>query len=338
MDKRSLQGPTTSVMTKVYRVSDFYPGSTRVPAARGRLIDPSADPRATTFLRNRGEYTGRRGRSPRLAQAYATAKTAKTEERDVQRVGYEVTSDFEATHWWFLSRRDLFLGQVQIAAEQIRKTRPESSVGLSLLDYGCGTGFNLRFLSQFGDVTGADVAPESLVEFQKARGYPLFDLRGDTSALEGAFDIITALDVLEHLDDDVGGLKMLATFLKPRGQIVLTVPAYDWLWGGEDEISLHKRRYTKRTLTRTCRAAGFDVLFSSYFNLSILPLAAVSIWSKRALSGRRALQESNLRPTPAWMNRLLYEVTAFENRRVGRGTMSLPAGASLVCRLEPIRP
>jgi SAM-dependent methyltransferase len=255
----------------------------------------------------------------------------------VQRVGYEVTSNFEATHWWFLSRRDLFLGQVQIAAEQIRSARPESSAGLSILDYGCGTGFNLSFLSRFGDVTGADVASESLVEFQKARGYPLYDLRGDTSPLRRAFDIITALDVLEHLDDDVGGLKLLATFLKSRGQIVLTVPAYDWLWGGEDEISLHKRRYTKRSLTRTCRAAGFEILFASYFNLSILPLAALSIWLKRGLSGRRALQESNLKPTPAWLNRLLYQVTAFENSRVGRGAMSMPAGASLVCRLEAVR-
>lgn len=253
----------------------------------------------------------------------------------MERVAYEVTSDFEATHWWFLSRRDLFLGQVEIAARQIRSARPASSAALVLLDYGCGTGFNLSWLSKFGQVTGADIASESLVEFQKAQGFRLVDLRADSSHLRGSFDIITALDVLEHLDDDVAGLQALATFLKPHGQVVLTVPAYRWLWGGEDVISLHKRRYTKQTLTRACRAAGFQIRFMSYFNLSILPLAAMSIWSKRVFSPRRALQESNIGPTPPWLNRLLYRVTAFENRRVGEGRLVLPAGASLVCRLEP---
>jgi SAM-dependent methyltransferase len=255
----------------------------------------------------------------------------------VQRAAYEATSNFESTHWWFLSRRDLFLEQVEIAAREIQAVRPPGSGRLDLLDYGCGTGFNLTFLSRFGEVTGADIAPESLVDFQKTQGFRLFDLRADTSSLRGSFDIITALDVLEHLDDDVGGLQMLSGFLKPGGQVVLTVPAYQWLWGGEDELSLHKRRYTKRTLARACTSSGLRIRFLSYFNLSILPLAAMTIWLKRLWSPRRALQESNLKPTPEWLNRMLYTVTAFENRRVGQGRLALPAGASLVCRLESAR-
>jgi hypothetical protein len=115
------------------------------------------------------------------------------------------------------------------------------------------------------------------------------------------------------------------------------VPAYQWLWGGEDELSLHKRRYTKRTLARACGSSGLTIRFLSYFNLSILPLAAMTIWLKRLWSPRRALQESNLKPTPGWLNRVLYTVTAFENRRVGEGRLVLPAGASLVCRLEAAR-
>lgn len=251
----------------------------------------------------------------------------------MQRAAYEATSSFEATHWWFLSRRDLFLEQVRTAAREIQASKSDASAPLALLDYGCGTGFNLSFLSQFGEVTGADIASESLIDFQKAHGFRLVDLRGDTSSLQAAFDIITALDVLEHLDDDVGGLRMLAGFLKPGGQVVLTVPAYQWLWGGEDELSLHKRRYTRHMLIRACQLAGLQIQFISYFNLSILPFAAMTIWFKRIWSPRRALQESNLTPTAPWLNRLLYSVSAFENRRIGRGRLVVPAGASLVCRL-----
>jgi 2-polyprenyl-3-methyl-5-hydroxy-6-metoxy-1,4-benzoquinol methylase len=252
----------------------------------------------------------------------------------VQREGYVVTAEFEAGHWWFLSRRDLFMRQVGLAANQIESTRLNRSDRLEILDYGCGTGFNLQFLAQFGRVTGADVAPESLDEFQKTVSETIVDLTKDTSGLRGSFDIVTALDVLEHFDDDVAGLRQIRDLLKPGGQLIVTVPAYEWLWGGEDEISLHRRRYTRSLLKDRCRAARFSVLFLSYFNLSILPLMTATIWTKRVVMGKRALQVSNLQPTQDWVNRLLYRVTAWENRRVGNEAMTLPAGASLVCRMQ----
>ena len=87
----------------------------------------------------------------------------------------------------------------------------------------------------------------------------------DLPALRGRFHIITCLDVLEHMDDDVEGLRAIAVLLAPGGQVVVTAPAYDWLWSGEDVISAHRRRYTRETLLRAARAAGFDVLFASYF-------------------------------------------------------------------------
>src|SRR5262245_31650520 len=247
----------------------------------------------------------------------------------MRREGYEVTADHEETHWWFLSRRELWLLQVaRAAAEVARRDRH-----IRLLDYGCGTGFNLPFLERFGEVCGADVANEALREFQKTTRFPLLDLKGDLRDHQAAFDVVISLDVLEHCDDEVEALREMRSFLVPRGQLVLTVPAYGWLWSGEDVISQHQRRYTKQALLRACSAAGLEALYVSYFNLTILPAMAGLILARRLLL-RGALPHSNVKPTPSWLNRLLRELTGREARWVGRERLVLPAGASLVCRLR----
>jgi len=244
------------------------------------------------------------------------------------REGYEVTATHEATHWWFRSRRDLFLRQVARAAAGLR--RPDRR--LRILDYGCGTGFNLEPLAAYGDVVGADVADLALGEFRKAAATPLLDLRQDLAAHHGRYDIVVALDVLEHCEDDVTGLGEMTRFLVPDGQLVLTVPAYDWLWSGEDVVSRHLRRYTRRRLVAACAAAELRVLYASYFNLSILPAMAATIWTRRLLDPATR-ERSNVKPTAPWLNEALYTITAAEARWVGDERLALPAGASLVCRL-----
>jgi SAM-dependent methyltransferase len=244
------------------------------------------------------------------------------------REGYEVTANYEATHWWFRSRRELFLSQVSRSARAfVPRGEP-----LRILDYGCGTGFNLPYLAEYGNVVGCDVADMALGEFGKADQYPRLDLRHDLSAHHGQFQIVVALDVLEHCDDDVDALRRMGRFLAAGGQLILTVPAYQWLWSGEDVVSQHRRRYTKTTLLEACTAAGFTPLYSSYFNLSILPAMASVIWSHRILNPD-ALQHSNLRPTAPWLNAGLELLTSAEARIVGGRQLPLPAGASLVARL-----
>jgi SAM-dependent methyltransferase len=243
------------------------------------------------------------------------------------REGYEVTATHEATHWWFRSRRDLFLRQVAHAATAL--ARPDRR--LRILDYGCGTGFNLGYLAAYGDVVGADVADMALGEFQKSDA-PLLDLRQDLRAHHGRYDILVALDVLEHCDDDVAGLVEMTRFLVSDGQLVLTVPAYRWLWSGEDVISRHRRRYTRRALVAACTAAELRVLYASYFNLAILPAVAATIWTRRLLDSQ-TLEQSNVHPTASWLNEALYQITSAEARWVGDERMALPAGASLICRL-----
>ena len=246
----------------------------------------------------------------------------------MQRAGFYVTATYEADHWWFRSRRDLVLLQLRQAAREL--DFPARS--LRLLDFGCGTGFNLSHLREFGEVYGADRLRPQDAEFRIQNGFPVLDVDSELSDYEGRFDLVTALDVLEHLDDDVEGLRMLCRLLGPGGQLLLTVPAYDWLWSGEDVISEHRRRYSRSGLLRSCRAAGLRVHYVSYFNLSILPAMTSVIWARR-LFARSSEPRSNLAMPPAWLNEALYALTAREAAWVGTERGSLPAGASLVCRV-----
>ena len=280
--------------------------------------------------------------------------------------GYRVTLLHQGSHWWYRARRDLFLRQVRRAARELGS--PERK--LSLLDYGCASGFDLPLLSEVGTAEGADIVDlahagdlaelanlDRLVEMTDAAdpapahatttagppprrrhlsgnaGEIIHIVPRDLPALRGRFHIVTCLDVLEHLDDDVDGLRTIASLLVPDGQLIVTVPAYPWLWSGEDVISQHRRRYTRATLFAACRAAGFDVLFASYFNTSVLPAMALVVWWRRLLH-RDWRSESNLTAGPGWLDGPVGAVTGIEARAIGDERLTLPAGTSLVCRLR----
>jgi SAM-dependent methyltransferase len=267
--------------------------------------------------------------------------------------GYRVTLEHQGSHWWYRARRELFLRQVRRAARALPLGRPPATTPrpLALLDYGCASGFDLECLAALGlgTVEGADIVhvhagqvlagpspPAGAKDGGSGAAAPIHIVPRDLPGLRGRFDIITCLDVLEHLDDDVAGLRTLGALLVPGGQIVATVPAYGWLWSGEDEISQHRRRYTRARLLRVCRAAGFEVLYASYFNLGLLPPMAAVIWWRR-LTHPRWRAESNLTAggDRAGLARAVARfLTALEARAVGGQWVRLPAGASLVCRLR----
>ncbi len=265
--------------------------------------------------------------------------------------GYKVTLLHQGSHWWYRARRDLFLRQVRRAARELGS--PERK--LSLLDYGCASGFDLPLLSEVGTAEGADIvdvadmgdivnaantvniaegaAPLPQSDHSTAPREVIHIVPRDLPALRGRFHIVTCLDVLEHLDDDVDGLRTIASLLVPDGQLIVTVPAYPWLWSGEDVISQHRRRYTRDTLLTACRTAGFDVLFASYFNISVLPAMALIVWWRRLLH-KSWRSQSNLTAGPGWLDGPVGAVTGIEARAIGDGRFTLPAGTSLVCRMR----
>ena len=115
----------------------------------------------------------------------------------------------------------------------------------AILDMGCGTGTMLGHLRRFGDAQGVD-ADEQAVGFCRSRGEERVQLlESETLPFsDDSFDLVTALDVLEHIEDDRAALREIARVLRPGGTFLATVPAYGWMWGAQDEISHHFRRYT----------------------------------------------------------------------------------------------
>ena len=144
---------------------------------------------------------------------------------------------------------------------------------IKVLDIGCGSGLMLTSLDEIGETYGMDMSDEAL-SFSKE----IFTGRVEKGALpdqlpyqENFFDLITALDVIEHIDNDVDSISAIRSLLAPGGKVVFTVPAYMFLWSPHDEMNEHKRRYTLPELKKKLVEAGFTVEKISYYNTFLFP-------------------------------------------------------------------
>jgi len=191
---------------------------------------------------------------------------------------YDLMYRIEQTYWWFVSRRTLV---VRLLRRWLRPAAP-----LSILDMGCGTGANIMALGEFGTAAGSDIAAAA-VEYCRGRGLAGVVQQTDLTRLPfdgDRFDLVTGLDVIEHIEDDLGMMREIRRVLKPGGAVFLTVPAYPALWSVHDESMHHKRRYTTRGMTDTLTAAGFRVERVTHFNLLLLPAILPVRWLRDKLT------------------------------------------------------
>jgi SAM-dependent methyltransferase len=181
----------------------------------------------------------------------------------------------EAWHFWFRARRTLVLWA-------LRKYFPACR---SVIDVGCGTGFVVQELQRTSPtlrVVGCDILHQA-VSTARRRQPDLHLFQGDVLRLsvQRQFDVIAALDVIEHLDDDEGALSEIFRTLQDGGGLIVTVPQHQWLWSQIDDFSHHRRRYDRAGLLGKLRAAGFEVLHCTSFFLSTLPLMVLGRFSRR---------------------------------------------------------
>ncbi|MFN0198945.1 MAG: class I SAM-dependent methyltransferase [Planctomycetaceae bacterium] len=186
---------------------------------------------------------------------------------------YEVENKIEATHWWFVGRRVLLRKILD------RIDRPKTS---AVLDVGTGTGSNLRLLQElkYERVSGVDFSDQA-IRFCAKKGLPPVT-KGDICRLpfaDDTFDIVLATDVIEHVDDDKAAVSELFRTLKPGGVAIITVPAFQSLWGLQDEVSHHRRRYRQGPLRMLIREMGFQERTSFYFNYFLF----APIWLARQI-------------------------------------------------------
>ncbi len=238
---------------------------------------------------------------------------------------YRQMRDLEDRHWWFVGRR-------AIVASLLRSSSlPE---GARMLDLGCGTGGNLAMLSEFGQVVGAEL-DEHAAQLAQERGLaPVVrgKLPHGLPLDAGVFHCVTLLDVLEHIDDDRATLETVNRLLAPAGQLLITVPAFPFLWGAHDVAHHHQRRYRAKGLRQLLETTGYEITTLSYCNTWLFPVAAVVRLLRRYFPGGSSGTELSLPPAP--VNTLLAAVFASERHLL---RMGLPFGVSLVVLAKKLR-
>lgn len=230
---------------------------------------------------------------------------------------YDEMFRLEQRHWWFAAKHRIVLDLL---------ARSGVKAGAKVADIGCGCGRMLELLASRYDAIGVDASPLA-IEFSKQRGVRMERgvLPDGLNLPKRSFDAALMLDVLEHLDDDVVCASAVAALLKDDGILLVTVPAYQWLYGAHDAAHHHRRRYTKRQLQRVLKQAGLKVRLISYYNTLLFPLAL----------GQRAAQKLfppkgpvSTHMPPAPINAALRNAFASERHLVGR--VPLPMGLSLI--------
>ena len=234
---------------------------------------------------------------------------------------YPIMFRVEQSHWWYTGRRKILTDFVADICRRVTDRRPR------ILDVGCGTGANLLMLSQFGDAEGVDIS-ENALAFCRERGLANVKL-GAAEKLpydDGTFDLVTALDVVEHLDDDLGGLSEMRRVLRPGGRVLLFVPTFMFLWGVQDDVSNHRRRYRLPELRRVLEQAGFEVERTTYANITFfLPILLVR--KLMQVTGIKAESENNI--TVSSLNGVLGKILGAESAVLRY--MNIPFGVSGLC-------
>lgn len=222
-------------------------------------------------------------------------------------------------YWWLA-------GKYQVVYNQIRGSYNGFAGKLNVLDIGCGPGNMLDFLRGWGNVMGTDLYSSAL-SYCRSRGYHgLFTSKAEQLAVKnGTFDFVMALDVIEHIDNDVKALEELYRIINKGGRLCLTVPAFMLLWGDHDEMYGHKRRYTVNEISSKVKKAGFIVERATYFEaIFFLPLFLF-----RTMKRIFRRQADDFVKIPKWLNTALRGLLLMEGYLLK--LINMPFGATILC-------
>lgn len=232
---------------------------------------------------------------------------------------YEKMYKFEEGYWWWIGKREIVKGIVNRLNSDFR----------TILDAGCGTGLNLIYLKHYGNVIGLDFSKEALNFCKLRAGENLIQADAEKVPFkDDTFDLIIALDLLEHLDDwDV--LKEFYRVLNPNAYLIVTVPAFTFLWSKHDEALHHKRRYNKDQFGGILKQNGFILKKITYWNFFLfLPIVMMRLIKKKTMKKQEV--KTDVEALPNIVNSLFASVLKLESHLISHD-VNLPFGTSIVC-------
>ncbi len=235
---------------------------------------------------------------------------------------YEDLYLLERSHFWHISKRRTCL---EFIKRYLNKDNPK------ILDFGCGTGENVLAFSRIGQSFGIDSSKQA-IDFCRKKGLKnVYQITDENIPLKEKFDLVSMLDVLEHIDDKKA-LINVSKVLSEEGRILIAVPAFSWLWSRWDEVLHHKRRYTKASLTRLLEKNGFRVEKSSYmFSFLIVPALVVRAVKSMLPSGEYS---SDFKLSSPLVNQIMLKVSDIERWFILN--TGVPFGSSIICIAKKI--
>jgi len=241
----------------------------------------------------------------------------------MDRLAYERAAATLHAHWWFTGRA-VILERLLASLALPQAAR--------ILEIGCGAGANFPVLRAFGSVAAVEQDAFSRDQARARHGADVLpgSLPDDLPYADRRFDLVCLFDVLEHVERDEDALRAARKRLAPDGVMIVTVPAYQWLYSAHDRSSHHLRRYTARQLEKIAEAASLRAVRLGYYNTLLFPLAAIGRLASRGAGGEG---EDPLVLPPAPLNRFLHHAFAAESLLIGR--TFFPYGLSVIGLFKP---
>ena len=256
----------------------------------------------------------------------------------MERAAFDLFASLQADHWWFRGRRTLYSDLLE---HVLRRDLSREPRGLRVLDVGCGAGGWLQPLSRFGTVTGIEL-DEPSIRFCRDRELHR-TLVGRVDALPvppGSHDLVCLWDVIEHTPDDLAVLREARDALAPGGHLVISAPAYQFLYANNDRVAHHFRRYTRGQLVRRVTEAGLAVRKATYVNvvlgIGIIPAVLLLKLKERLLPVPDDPGNNLAIPVPRPLNATLAAIFGGERHLLRH--VDAPFGHSLLVVARKVAP
>jgi len=248
----------------------------------------------------------------------------------MEAVHFNLHKSFKNNFWYVQCRQDLInkLLKKHLAKKKINKASTK------VLDVGCGTGMNYKVLKNFGTVYNLDIDKIAIDVYKKKRIKNVF--LGDAQNMKmfkaNQFDVLCAIELIEHLPRDYLFIREAYRVLKKGGFLLLTAPAFKSLWSEDDKLAHHYRRYNIKQLENLL-SKKFKINLLSYRYFFLFPFSVLIFMVtrfKRIFTGK---SKSSLAFTPRFLNSLLKDVMRLENTLISKN-IKLPFGVGIVALCE----